>query len=333
MKAMVIARTADGNTLEPHEVPRPVPGPVEVVIAVRAAGVNRADLAQRAGTYQQHATARRGEVTIAGLEVAGVIEAVGDDVTGIDVGDEVMSMCSGGYAEYVAVDHRLVLPKPERLNWPRAAATPVAFITAHNALRTTARMTPGESVLITGATSSVGLAAVQLARAWHAKPLLATAGTEAKRAYLLERGADVGINYRTEDLTDRVRAETESGVDVVIDLVGGPWLAQLMAEMAVKGRLVSVGRLAGNVGEADLDVLARKRLELLGVSFRTRTMDEYAAVVASCAKDVLDLIVDGSLDPLVARTFPLERANDAQRYMASENYLGKIVLTVDRAPY
>jgi NADPH:quinone reductase-like Zn-dependent oxidoreductase len=323
MTTMTAAVITDGELAIRTNVPRPAPGPGQVLIAVHAAGINRADLAQRAGRYRQHATADPTAPPIAGLEVAGVVTATGSGVVGVAVGDAVMTMCWGGYAEYVAVDHRLVLPKPQRLSWAEAAATPVAFITAHNAL---GDIGPGQSLLVTGASSTVGMTAVQIARHRGVDPIVATAGSPDKCAALEKLGATATIDYRTADLTARL-AEL-GGIDVVLDHVGGPWLPTLLAAMAPGGRLVTVGRLAGNSGECDLDLVARNRLHIVGVSFRTRSLAQYAEVVRAFADDLLPAVASGALTPVVADVLPLHRAAQAQQQLEDATHLGKLVLAV-----
>jgi NADPH:quinone reductase-like Zn-dependent oxidoreductase len=323
MSTMTAAVITDGELVIRTDVRRPVPGPGQVLIAVHAAGINRADLAQRAGRYRQHATADPAAPRIAGLEVAGEIVAAGPGVDGVAVGDAVMTMCWGGYAEYVAVDHRLVLPKPPGLSWTEAAATPVAFITAHNALDDAHR---GQSLLVTGASSTVGMAAVQIARYRGIDPIGVTAGSPDKCAALEKLGATATIDYRTEDVGARLA--DLGGIDVVLDHVGGPWLPMLLAAMAPGGRLVTVGRLAGNSGECDLDLVARNRLRIVGVSFRTRSLDQYAQVVRAFADDLLPAVADGALTPTVADVLPLDRAAQAQQRLEAAAHLGKLVLAV-----
>lgn len=330
MRAVVIDSEADSG-LAMREVPQPVPSDDQVVIEVRAAGVNRADVAQREGRYQQHATAGDAPHVVAGLEVAGVVTQTGAKVSGLQVGDSVMSMCSGGYAEYVAVDHRLVLPKPDRLGWVEAAATPVAFITAYDAVVTNGALRPGEKVLITGGSSVVGLAALQIARGAAPAMIVGTAGGPAKCAALRSRGFDEVIDYRADDIGAGVMRLT-GGVDLVIDMIAGTWLPTLIDCMNVSGRLVSVGRLAGRDVAFDLDTVAKNRLRVIGVSFRTRSLAEYAEVVQAFAQGALPAITDGTMRPTIAAQFPLEEARAAQDTMESGLAFGKVVLTVSVEP-
>ena len=329
MKAIVITPSPEGGTLDLRDVPEPTPGPGEVLVRVRATALNRADLAQRQGNYPAQATAGGTSLAIAGLEAAGEVAGLGDGVTGYAIGDRVMTMCGGGYAAFTTVDHRLAVPVPERLSWEEAAAIPVSYMTEHDALITNARLQAGESVLVHAASSGVGVAAVQIARLWGARPVIGTGGVPAKLEALTKLGMDVGINYRTESFADAVLAATNSaGVDVVIDHVGTPYFQDNLRCMALRARLVSVGRLGGRRGELDLDLLARKRLQLIGVTFRTRTLEERIAVAQRFAADLLPALADGRLRPVIDRVFPLQQALEAQAYMASNAQLGKIVLTV-----
>lgn len=323
MKAMVITSSADGGTLDWREVPEPTPGPGELLVRVHATALNRADLAQRRGAYP------RPDTNIAGLEAAGEVVGMGEGVTGFAVGERVMAMCVGGYAEYTTIDHRLAVRVPERLSWEEAAAVPVAYMTAHDALITNAHLQAGESVLVHAASSSVGVAAIQIAKLWGARPVIGTSGVSEKLTVLAAQGLDRGINYRTENFADAVLASTDgAGVDVVIDHVGGPHFHDNMRCMAIRGRLVSVGRLGGRMGELDLDVLALRRLHLIGVTFRTRTLAERIAVAERCAADLLPALADGRIRPLIDRVFSLQDALAAQEYMASNTHIGKIVLAV-----
>ena len=329
MQVIVIVSSPDGGTLEYREVPDPTPRPGELLIRVRATGLNRADLAQRRGAYPRPATGGDSALNIAGLEAVGEVAGLGEGVTDFAIVDRVMAMCAGGYAEYTTIDHRLAVRVPERLSWEEAAAVPVAYMTEHDALITNARLQAGESVLVHAASSGVGVAAIQIAKLWGAKPVMGTSGVTEKLAALAAQGLDHGINYRTENFADAVLAATNgAGVDVVIDHVGGPHFHDNMRCMALRGRLVSVGRLGGKMGELDLDFLALRRLHLIGVTFRTRTVAERVAITQRFAADLPPALADGRLRPLINRVFPLRDALAAQDYMASNGQIGKIVLTV-----
>jgi NADPH2:quinone reductase len=240
-----------------------------------------------------------------------------------------MAMCSGGYAEFVTMDHRLAVPAPARLDWKETAAIPVSFMTEHNALISNAGLRAGESVLINAASSGVGVAGLQIARFFGARPLIGTGGSPAKLQALYPLGMDRGINTQKENFAEAVLAATNGvGINVIIDHVGAPYLKDNLRCMALCGRLVSVGRLGGRITEIDLDFLALRRLHLIGVTFRTRTLDERVAIVQSFVRDLLPALADGRLRPVIDRTFPLDQALEAQEYMRANRQLGKIVLTV-----
>lgn len=326
MRALVIERCGERGDYALRDVPEPPIGPRDLLVRVHSTALNRADLAQRAGRYVQQATARAG-AQIAGLEAAGEVVAVGRQVTAHRVGDRVMGMCAGGFAEYLALDERIALPVPDALDWVHAAATPVGLLTEHDAIATRARLRPGESLLLHAAGSGVGLMGVQIAALLGARPLLATVGSADKARVVCALGADVAIDHKTQDFEALVAEHTVAGVDVVIDHVGGELLPANLRALAVGGRLVSVGRLGEHRGEADLDLLARKNLQLIGTSFRTRTLEQYGEV-ARRASALLPALADGRLRPLVDRVYPLEQAEEAQERMLAGEHVGKIVLTV-----
>lgn len=329
MKAIVIIPGKDGGTLELREVPKPEPRGGELLVRVKATALNRADLYQRQGTNPQATTVQETSLTIAGLEAAGEVAGMGEGTTGFAIGDRVMGTCAGGYAEFVAMDHRLAVRVPERLSWEEAATIPVSYMTEHNALINNAGLKAGESVLVHAASSGVGVACLQIAKLFGAKPVIGTGGDPAKLESLTSLGMDLGINYRKENFADVVFAATKgTGVNVIIDHVGASYLKDNLRCMALCGRLVSVGRLAGKIGELDLDFLALRRLHLIGVTFRTRTLDERIAIARAFARDLLPALADGRLRPVIDRTFHLDQALEAQEYMASNKQLGKIVLTV-----
>ncbi len=330
MKAMLIVRGKEGGKLQWQDVAQPVPGPGELLMRVKATALNRADLYQLKGTYDP--TQRPADGIIAGLEAVGEVAALGRDAVGFEIGDRIMSICSGGFAEFATVDHRLAMPVPARLTWEEAATIPIACMTEHNALITNARLQPGEAVVVNAASSGVGVAAIQIAKLFGAQPVIGTASTPAKLAALTALGTDVGINYRTENFADVVLAATGGvGADVIIDHVGGAWLPQNLHCMAVKGRLISVGRLGQTSGELDLELMARKRLQLIGVTFRTRTLAEKIAIVRGVVADLLPALADGRLRPVIDRIFPLEAAPEAQAYMESNMQIGKIILKLGDA--
>ena len=311
-----------------EEIPDPVPGDREVLVSVRAAALNRGDISQRAGRYRQQAVAKAGPA-VAGLEVAGEVVSAGALAERFRPGDRVMGQCSGAYAELVTVDERLLMPVPATLDWVEAAALPVSLMTGYDAISTNAGLRAGESVLVQAAGSVMGLVAVQIAGLLGASRVFGTVHG-ARQAELVSELGGTPIDVQRDSFADVVSHETGGrGVDVIIDHVGGDVLADSLRSLAVRGRLVSVGRLGSLVGEVDLDLLARNRLKLIGVSFRTRTIEEYADCVRLATDELLNVVVTGRLRPIVGDVFPLEQALAAQDHMIANRHLGKIVLTVD----
>jgi NADPH:quinone reductase-like Zn-dependent oxidoreductase len=325
MRAIVVDPTR--QTLEPTELADPTPGAGEVLIRVHAAGVNRADLLARTGSYPTIPGSSAPEPVVAGLELAGEIVALGADVNGVDVGDRVMAM-GRGYAELACVDHRVLLPVPAAFTWAEAAATPVGLLTGHNALVTSARLTRGESVLIQAVTSGAGTLALAIAVHLGARPVFGTSRSGEKLARLPDEL--LGIDTTSQDVVETVMESTgDRGVDVILDNVGASVLEENVASAAIGGRIVQIGRLGGGRTEVDLEELALKRLSLIGVTFRTRTPDDRAEVVRLCLGDLSAGLQAGQLRPVVEDTFSLASAELAQTALAENTHVGKFVLTVD----
>jgi NADPH:quinone reductase-like Zn-dependent oxidoreductase len=326
MKAWFAVPGPEGAVFELREAPTPTPGPGQVVVAVRAAGVNRGELIRGA---QLRATGPAASPARAGGEFAGEIAAVGDGVRGWAPGDRVMGRAAGSYAPSVAASPRALMRVPDGMSWAEAAAIPNVFVTAHDAIVTNAAAAPGESVVVTAGPSGVGTAAIQIARHIGAAPVVATTRTPAKAAALRALGAHEVVDTRDPGWADTVLAATNGrGVDVIIDQVGGPMLAENVRTLALEGRLVSVGRNAGFVGECNLDEIARKRARIIGVTFRTRTPEESLQCSERFAAHLQGAVVTGALKPVLDRAFPFERLADAHAYMLSDAQTGKIVLTV-----
>ena len=323
MKAVVLT----GEGLAVREVPAPEPKPGEVLVRIAASGLNRADLIMAAG--RPHG-ALGGAGAIAGLEWAGEVAAVGADVPEFKPGDRVMCSGAGGYAEYAVTDWGRVCPVPRAAADPVAAATlPIALQTMHDALVTNGRLAAGESVLIQGASSGVGIMAIQIARLKGAATVIATSRDAGRRARLAEFGADLVLDPADPAWVEQARDATGGkGVDLTIDQVSGGLANQTMQAAAVLGRIVNVGRLGGFTGEFDFDLHALKRIDYIGVTFRTRSVDEVRAINAAMRADIWDAVEDGTLSLPVDRTFPLERAAEAQAHMRANAHFGKIVLTV-----
>lgn len=327
MRAIVTDPATGGpEVLHVGEVDDPVPGPGQVLIAVRAAGVNRADLAQREGRYPPPP----GWPDRLGMEVAGEVAALGDGVTTWAVGDRVCALLgSGGYAELAAVDAGAVFAAPPRLSWSEAGALPEVFLTAFDNVLGRGRLGAGESLLVHGGSSGVGTAAIQLARMVGAR-VFVTVGSEAKRAACLGLGAELALRH--DEGTDWVAAVRDAtggaGVDVILDLVGAPYLARNLDALAVEGRLVVISVQGGARAEIDLSTLMRRRLSVAGSTLKARSDAEKAALVARFATEILPGFADDRLRVLVDRAYPLAEAADAHRRLASSQHIGKLVLDV-----
>ena len=323
MKAVVLT----GEGLAVCDVPAPEPKPSEILVKVAASGLNRADLIMAAG--RPHG-ALGGAGAIAGLEWAGEVAAVGADVPEFKPGDRVMCSGAGGYAEYAVTDWGRVCPVPKAAAGAVEAATlPIALQTMHDALVTNGRLAAGESVLIQGAGSGVGIMAIQIARLKGAGTVIATSRDAGRRARLAEFGADLVLDPADPAWVERAQDATGGkGVDLTIDQVSGGLANQTMQAAAVLGRIVNVGRLGGFKGEFDFDLHALKRIDYIGVTFRTRSVDEVRTINAAMRADIWDAVEDGRLSLPIDRTFPLEQAAEAQAHMRANAHFGKIVLTV-----
>jgi NADPH2:quinone reductase len=326
MKAIVIDEQSPDRSLQYESVPDPDADRHQLLVAVRAASVNRADLRRSATHFA--ATDKKG-YPIAGVELAGEVVKVGSDVTGFSVGDRVMAMAGAAFAELAAIDFRFAIPVPSTMSWEAAAATPVSFITAHNAMITAGKFKIGDSVLVQGASSGAGIATVQIARLRGASTIFGTAGNEKKLRQLRELGCDVTINYHTDDLPAVVNQHTQSqGARLIVDYAGGDTLAKSITAASIHGRIVCAGRVAGTEVTFNIDEFSRKQLEMTGVTNRTRTLEERTNVVKSFVNDLYPYFEDGSLRPLIDRTFSLSEAEAAFVYMTSNQHFGKIVLKV-----
>lgn len=325
MKALFIVPGPEGGVHEFREIPVPTPGPGEVLVAVRAAGTNRGELLARPLLRSDNPAVKPMRT---GIEFAGEIVALGTGVSGWTTGDRIMAR-GAGYAEYTVVSHRALLRIPDGMSWAEAAAIPNVFVTAHDAIVSNAALKPGESVLITAGSSGIGTAAIQIARALHAQPVLATTRSAAKGDALRALGAHEIIDTSRAGWGDAVlEATSQRGVDVIIDQVGGPMLAENIRVLAIRGRLVSVGRNAGQVGDCNLDEIARKRASIIGVTFRTRTVEEALVCSERFAADMLNNFTTGALKPVLDRTFSFEQIAEAHTYMLSDAQIGKIVVTM-----
>lgn len=328
MRAAVITRAGGPEVLEIQQRPRPIPRASEVLVLVRASALNRADLSQREGHYPAPPGS---PPDIPGLEFAGEVEALGEDVRGWREGDRVFGIVGGGgNAEYLVADAGTLARVPDRLSWTEAAAVPEAFMTAYDALVTQAQVQRGESVLIHAVGSGVGLAGTQLARAWSATPF-GTARTAEKidraKEYGLEDGATVDADPDAF-LTHAERWTGGKGIDVTLDLVGGAYVPADIRAAALRGRIMIIGTVAGATATVPIGMVLRKRLTVRGTALRSRTLDEKRAVAGAFARDVVPLLDTGALRPTIDQVFELEQIAAAHERLAGNTTFGKVVLRI-----
>lgn len=328
MRAVVITSHGDVEGIDVQEVETPAPPTADRVrVRVHAAGLNRADILQRKGHYPAPAGYPQ---NIPGLEFAGEVEAVGNEVHRWKIGDRVMGITAGGaQAEFVVVPESNLAEIPANLSWPEAAAMPEVFVTAHDALFTRANLQIGESVLIHAAGSGVGTAAVQLAHSAGAT-VYGTSRTADKIERVRELGLheSVTIGDTPEKFVEAVRKWTnDQGVNVILDLVGGKYFPFNLQAIALRGRLISVGTTAGAKSEIDLGLLMRKRAAIIGTVLRPRSIEEKAEAIRRFETDVLPLVSRGLVRPVVESVYRVEEVRAAHKHLESNRTLGKIVLT------
>jgi NADPH2:quinone reductase len=325
MSVVEIAAPGGPEQLKSALRPVPQPGENEVLVRVEAAGVNRPDVMQRQGRYPPPP----GASDLPGMEIAGEVVALGPKVSGVSLGDKVTSLLpGGGYAGYAVAAAPLLMPIPKGLSMVEAAAIPETFLTVWTNLFERGRCKSGDVVLIHGGTSGIGTTAIQLAKAWGAR-VFATAGSEAKARACEELGAVRGIDYKTEDFVEVIRAETKGyGVDITLDMVAGSYVQRNLDIAAIEGRVVTISLLGGSRAEINVGMILVKRLTLTGSTLRSRTVAQKAAVAEGVRQNVWPLIESGKVRPVIFKTFPLAEASEAHRLMETSNHIGKIVLTV-----
>jgi NADPH:quinone reductase len=323
MLAIEISRPGGPDVLKPTRRPLPVLPADGVLIAVEAAGVNRPDALQRQGVYPPPP----GASDIPGLEVAGSIAAVGAEVRGLTVGDKVTALVAGGgYAQYCAAPAGSCLPWPDGYDAVRAAALPETFFTVWSNVFDRGRLEAGESFLVHGGTSGIGTTAIQLARAFGAR-VFATAGSAEKCDACRQLGAEIAVNYRTEDFVAVLKAATEErGVDVILDMVGGDYVDRNYDLAAVDGRIVQIAFLGGAKASANFARLMQKRLVHTGSTLRPREAPFKAAIAAALRDKVWPLLAAGTVAPVIDRVLPFEKAAEAHAHLEAD-HVGKIVLT------
>ncbi|MEQ8325679.1 MAG: NAD(P)H-quinone oxidoreductase [Parvibaculum sp.] len=325
MTAIAIREPGGPEVLEPREIATPEPGHGEILIKVAAAGVNRPDTIQRMGLYPPPP----GSPETPGLEVAGDVVSTGPGVTLWKTGDKVCALVGGGgYAEYCLAHEAHALPVPKGLSMTEAAALPETFFTVWTNVFERGALKAGETFLIHGGTSGIGTTAIQLAHIFGAK-VIATAGSAEKCAACEKLGADVAINYRERDFVEEVKRATDGrGADVILDMVGGDYIARNIQACAADGRIVSIAFLNGSTAEVNFMPVMLKRLTLTGSTLRPRSIEEKAALAAVLREKVWPLIEAGRVKPLVDTVFPLSEASKAHALMEKSSHIGKIVLTL-----
>lgn len=320
---MRIVETQNERPLSLIEMDRPTPSDDQVLIKVAAAGLNRADVLQRKGMYPPPP----GYPNVMGLEVSGVIEAVGANVTRWKRGDRVCALLpAGGYAEFAIADEGAVMPVPQGLSLKDAAALPETIMTVWMNVFDIASLSPGESFLIQGGTSGIGVSAIQMAKA-HGATVYATAGSDEKCRACEELGADRAINYKTEDF-ESVISEL-GGVDVILDMVGGDYLAKHVNILKPQGRLTHIAIQGGMKGEVNILKLMMGRLTVTGSTLRARTDAEKADIASAVVDNIWPQIVSGAYKPIIDSVYPLAEAAQAHQRMESSAHVGKILLVSD----
>ena len=328
MRRIRFAGTGGPEVIALESAPLPSPGPGQVLIAVAAAGVNRPDVAQRAGLYPPPP----GATEIPGLEVAGRIAALGEGVSGLAPGDEVCALViSGGYAEFAVAEAGHCLPRPRPFSLVDAAGLPETYFTVYSNVVQRGRLARGESFLVHGGSSGIGAAAIQMAKLFGAR-VFATAGSPEKCRFCEDLGADAAIDYKDADFAEELKRLTDGGgVDVILDMVGASYLARNLKSLAPDGRLVMIALMGGyRVDGLNITPIMRNRLTFTGSTLRPRPKADKAAIADGLRRDVWPALESGAIRCVTHATFPLERAQEAHALMESSAHLGKILLTTGR---
>jgi putative PIG3 family NAD(P)H quinone oxidoreductase len=325
MTAMAAITPGGPEMLTPITRPVPVPKLREILIRVRACGVNRPDLLQRQGAYPPPP----GASDLIGLEVSGEVVAVGGDVTIWQIGDRVTALVNGGgYAEYCVTPDVQALRLPTGFDWVQAAALPENFFTVWSNVFDRGRLRPGETFLVHGGTSGIGTCAIQLAAA-HGARVFATAGGAVKARFCETIGAERCVDYQIEDFVDVIGELVPDGIDVILDMVGGDYTPRNLKLLAPEGRLVQIAYLKGGRVDAHLEQIMRKRLTLTGSTLRPRTTEEKGRIASALAAIVWPMLDEGLIKPIIQQCFPLREAAAAHALLESGTTIGKIILTVD----
>ena len=320
-----IVSSVKGPVLQ--EVAQPSPGPGQVLVKVHVSSLNRADLAMLKGAAHGQTGGLGAPL---GLEWAGEVVDVGPEVAQWEIGSRVMGAGGGALAQYAIGLAPLIYAIPDRLSYEQAACFPVAMQTMHDALGSNGCLKAGQSVLIQGASSAVGLMGMQVAKFLGAKTVIGTSTNSERRAQLSEFGADVVLDSRSDDWVEQVRQATGGdGVDLVVDLLAGPLMNANLKATRIGGRIVNVGRMAGEVGEVDFDLHSMRRITYVGVTFRTRSLKEIIEVIGLTKKALGPALEEGALSLPIDRIYPLADAAEAFEHMAQNRHFGKIVLSLD----
>jgi NADPH2:quinone reductase len=324
MKAIIITQPGGPEVLQVQERPEPTIAPDEVLVKVAAAGINRPDVSQRKGNYPPPTGA---PVDIPGLDIAGTIAEVGREVTRWKVGDAICALViGGGYAEYCAVPQGQCLPVPKGLTMAEAASLPETFFTVWSNVFDRAKLQPGESLLVHGGSSGIGVTAIQMAKAWGCTVYI-TAGSEDKLRFCEQLGADHAINYKKESFKEVIKSITNGkGVDVILDMIGGDYTPDNIACLANDGRLVMINTMKGKDVKVDLAEVMRKRLMITGSMLRSRDVAFKTAIAENLEKHIWPLLASGKIKPVIYKTFAAEEAAEAHSLMESSEHMGKIVL-------
>ena len=325
MRAVEISKPGDPEVLKVAERPLPQPKPHEILVKVAAAGVNRPDILQRMGLYAVPPDAS----DLPGLEIAGTVATVGANVKMWKVGDQVCALVhGGGYAEYCVVPEVQALPVPKGLSLTEAASLPETFFTVYSNVFDRGALKAGETFLVQGGSSGIGVTAIQMAAAMGAR-VFATAGTDEKCAACVKLGAEKAFNYKTGDWAEELKAATGGkGANVILDMAGGDFVPKELKSLADEGRLVMIAFLRGNKTEIDLNEIMRKRLQITGSTLRPRPIEFKGQVAKSLRERIWPLIDAGKIKPVLYKTFPLAEASEAHKLMETSQHIGKIVLTV-----
>lgn len=327
MRQVIFSGPGGPEVIGLETAPVPQPGPGQVLVEVVAAGVNRPDCQQRAGNYPPPP----GATAIPGLEIAGRVVARAPDVTWPAVGDEVCALViSGGYADYCVADAALCLPVPKPLSLLEAGGVPETYFTVYDNVFTRGRLKAGETFLVHGGSSGIGSTAIQLAKQAGAT-VYTTAGSPEKCEFCRGLGADAAIDYRASDFVEEIKRLTDGrGVDVILDMVAGPYIAKNISLLALEGRLVQIAFLQSYKVELDFRPVMMRRLTLTGSTLRPRSVELKAKIAEGLKRDVWPLLDAGTVRPVVHATFPLEEARQAHELMESSAHLGKIMLVTGK---